>query len=147
MRTTGTNIDVVMAFTADEPHDMTNGNGSLRVVVYSDKAYLFTYGVKLAIRYRLEDGDVIFVNPRKYSLTSTKHKGDLWRALYYKTPNQAPSWGGRHWAECPELNKEMVCESAWRIGRSGEPLMEWEAWVPIMIAERIEQQKREEVPA
>lgn len=149
MKTVGSNIEVAMAFCAPEPQEMRSATGNLRSVVYDDHAYLYTYGAKLAIR-RMDialsgpfiERDVIYVNPRQYSVTSTQHRSTLWNALHWKDPyvrrrgSHHSEWGTtRNWQHVPSLDREFTCDSAWRIGREGEPVMTWPAWVPVDMIE------------
>ena len=129
MKTRGTNEQVCQRFAEQEPEGgMSNGLGTLRCVVYPDgTVWLYTYGVKLAIRELVDGKPVIWINPRKYSVTTTRHASHLWSAMYFK--ERVPfSWPRNHWVREPELDKEMRTDSAHTIGRYRDEVMTWGAW-------------------
>lgn len=137
-RSTGTNLDVCQAFCADQPHDMRSLN--MRVIDYGQRVDLYTYSTVLAKRFRhtpgetvtseifLPNEELILVNEHKYSITSTRHRSELWHALYYKDRHD---WSGPHfWTRRPEMDVGMSTDN-WPSYHGSFPSI-WSAWTRIV---------------
>lgn len=80
------------------PYTARNANGSLS----ADGGRAWTYKAPLASWYQTSKGPVVWVNSRRYSVTSSKHRtyvgGELARAGHTVVDFDAPSTGsGTQW--------------------------------------------------